>query len=214
MTSKRATDVPDPAIVEYFSAKLREHGATSRGVDWNGDAAQLLRFRQMVRVIPAGQTVTVADLGCGYGAFLDYLDAAGIRCRYRGIDASSEMVAAARSRFAGRPDAEFVEASGCTDTCDYTIANGIFNVRLDVDDARWLDYIVASLDDINAHTKRAFAFNCLTRYSDRELMRGYLYYADPCALFDYCKQHYAKDVALWHDYGAYEFTIVVRKIVD
>ena len=42
-------------------------------------------------------------------------------------------------------------------------------------------------------------------------MRPYLYYADPLFLFDYCKKKYSKSVALLHDYGLYEFTILVRK---
>ena len=44
-------------------------------------------------------------------------------------------------------------------------------------------------------------------------MRPDLYYADPCRLFDLCKRRYAKNVALLHDYGLYEFTILVRKQV-
>jgi hypothetical protein len=56
-----------------------------------------------------------------------------------------------------------------------------------------------------------FAFNCLTSYSDAERKRDYLYYADPCALFDLCKRRYSRNVALLHDYGLYEFTLLVRK---
>jgi hypothetical protein len=42
-------------------------------------------------------------------------------------------------------------------------------------------------------------------------MQKHLYYADPCAIFDLCKRRYSRNVALLHDYGLYEFTIVVRK---
>jgi hypothetical protein len=42
-------------------------------------------------------------------------------------------------------------------------------------------------------------------------MQDYLYYADPRVLFDHCKTRYSKNVALLHDYGLYEFTILVRK---
>jgi hypothetical protein len=56
-----------------------------------------------------------------------------------------------------------------------------------------------------------FAFNCLTAYSDAHKMQSYLYYADPCRLFDLCKRRYSRNVALLHDYGLYEFTILVRK---
>ena len=58
---------------------------------------------------------------------------------------------------------------------------------------------------------RGFSFNCLTKYSDDTKMKDYLFYADPCQLFDYCKRNFSKQVALLHDYGLYEFTIIVRK---
>ena len=38
-----------------------------------------------------------------------------------------------------------------------------------------------------------------------------LYYADPCALFDYCKRSFSRNVALLHDYEIYDFTLLVRK---
>ena len=41
-------------------------------------------------------------------------------------------------------------------------------------------------------------------------MRPDLFYADPCWLFDQCKRRHSRDVALLHDYGLYEFTILVR----
>ena len=42
-------------------------------------------------------------------------------------------------------------------------------------------------------------------------MRGHLYYADPASVFDLCMRRYSRHVALLHDYGLYEFTILVRK---
>jgi hypothetical protein len=44
-------------------------------------------------------------------------------------------------------------------------------------------------------------------------MRPDLYYADPRAIFDHCKRTFSRWVALLHDYGLYEFTILVRKEV-
>jgi hypothetical protein len=51
----------------------------------------------------------------------------------------------------------------------------------------------------------------LTSYSDPDRMRSDLYYGDPCLFFDHCKRTYSKQVALLHDYGLYEFTVIVRK---
>jgi hypothetical protein len=58
-------------------------------------------------------------------------------------------------------------------------------------------------------SRRGFAFNVLTKYSDPERMRPDLYYADPLFLFNYCKKSF-KSVALLHDYPLYEFTILVK----
>ena len=64
---------------------------------------------------------------------------------------------------------------------------------------------------MNSKSKHAFSFNLLTKYSDKEFMQDYLYYADPLFYFDYCKRNYSKNVALLHDYYQYDFTILVRK---
>lgn len=60
-------------------------------------------------------------------------------------------------------------------------------------------------------SRLGFAFNCLTSYFDEDKKRDYLYYADPGIVFDLCKRRYSRNVAVLHDYGLYEFTILVRK---
>lgn len=78
-------------------------------------------------------------------------------------------------------------------------------------DAEWFNYLQETLDSLDRFSRRGFSFNCLTSYSDEDRKRDYLYYADPCQLFDLCKRRYSRQVALLHDYGLYEFTILVRK---
>jgi hypothetical protein len=60
-------------------------------------------------------------------------------------------------------------------------------------------------------SRKGFAFNALSLYSDPEKRRPDLYYADPLALFDHCQRHFSRYVSLLHDYPLYEFTILVRK---
>jgi hypothetical protein len=91
------------------------------------------------------------------------------------------------------------------------VASGIFNVKLDTDTAAWETYVRHTLSAVDALSTRGFSFNMLTSYSDADRMRGDLYYGDPCIFFDLCKRTFSKQVALLHDYGLYEFTILVRK---
>ena len=121
------------------------------------------------------------------------------------------MVEAAKNRYINHANAHFVVASEPPEMTDYSIASGIFNVRLGRSDSEWQEYLEATLDILNSKSRQGFAFNCLTSYSDTDKMRDYLYYADPCRLFDLCKRRYSRHVALLHDYGLYEFTILVKK---
>lgn len=130
---------------------------------------------------------------------------------YLGVDVSAQMVAAARERHAGADNARFIAAPAPDAVSDYTVASGIFNVRLERTDDEWYEYLLANLDIMDRSSRKGFAFNCLTSWSDADKMRDYLYYADPCRLFDFCKRRYSRQVALLHDYGLWEFTILIRK---
>jgi SAM-dependent methyltransferase len=199
-------------VADYYTHKLAEHGETPRGVDWNGKESQTLRFEQLCKIISAdAEEFSLNDLGCGYGALFDFLSEQYPLSSYLGVDISKEMIRAAEARHAANPKARFITAAEPDTIADYGVANGIFNVRLSRTDAEWVDYLQATLDVLDRTSRKGFAFNCLTSYSDEDKKQDHLYYADPCRLFDLCKRRYSKQVALLHDYGLYEFIILVRK---
>lgn len=198
-------------VASYYSEKLALHGDTPRGVDWNGEQGQSLRFEQLCKIIDSTQAFSVCDLGCGYGALVDYLKSTARTFNYLGVDVSQEMVASANQRYSGCTETRFICASSPDRVSDYSVASGIFNVRLGRSDEEWLAYLEDTLDTLDRSSRLGFSFNCLTSYSDEEKKRPDLYYADPCLIFDLCKRRYSRQVALLHDYGLYEFTILVRK---
>jgi ubiquinone/menaquinone biosynthesis C-methylase UbiE len=55
-----------------------------------------------------GKPLAVLDLGCGNGALLEHLRAAGVRGRYVGVDFSEPLLEAGRIAFADDADASFV----------------------------------------------------------------------------------------------------------
>jgi cyclopropane fatty-acyl-phospholipid synthase-like methyltransferase len=197
------TDI-ERRVGDYYSRKLAEHGATHAGVDWNSDASQHLRFAQLLKVAEGEDAFSLLDWGCGYGALLDVL---GPEVDYVGYDVSVDMVQAARERY---PHARFEADLDALGEVDYTVASGIFNVLAGSDAAGWEDYVHATARQMAARSRRGIAFNALTSYSDPERMVDRLHYADPTALFDWCKRTLSRNVALLHDYELYEFTILVR----
>jgi SAM-dependent methyltransferase len=198
-------------VTAYYTGRLRQHGASARGVDWPSEASQRLRFDQLARLWAGESAFSLVDYGCGYGALLDYLQAAGSRVRYLGFDAAPAMVEAARARHREASDARFVGEERELAPADFAVASGVLNVKLDVPEAEWTAYVLETIDRLAALGRRGCAFNVLSRYSDPERRRPDLYYADPLALFDHCKRRLSPRVALLHDYPLYEATLLVRR---
>lgn len=199
-------------VASYYSDKLAEFGDTPRGVDWNGEESQFVRFEQLCKIIDSDASgFSLNDLGCGYGALWDFLSKRYPASSYLGVDVSAQMTLAAQTRHPSPGRARFITAAAPDVVGDYGVASGIFNVRLKRTDAEWCGYLESTLDVLDRTSRKGFAFNCLTSYSDEDKKRDYLYYADPCRIFDLCKRRYSRQVALLHDYGLYEFSILVRK---
>lgn len=206
-----ADDALRDDVARYYTDKVRRHGPSAQGVDWRDDESQRTRFAQLLRVADDADRVEVLDYGCGYGALVDELDRDGRPFRWVGFDISDAMLDEARARYGDRAECAVVADEATLEALDFVVASGIFNVRLETDEGAWRRYVERVVDRLDALSRRGFAFNMLTSYSEPEKMRPDLYYADPLAWFDRCKRQYSRQVALLHDYELWEFTIVVRK---
>jgi SAM-dependent methyltransferase len=200
---------------EYFAEKLEQFGATPKGVDYNGPDAQERRFEQLSKVINASHPFSVIDYGSGYGAMFDFLHRKGWQFEYYGIDLIEKMVVAGREVHKDFPNAHFTTQESEVPPVDYLLAGAIFNIKLDESYDDWQSFVLKTLTHMNALCTKGFSFNMLTKYSDEDRMaqRPDLFFGDPLFFFDYCKRNFSKNVALLHDYGLYDFTILVRKDV-
>jgi SAM-dependent methyltransferase len=208
-----SVDETQKKLSRYFSDKLDQFGATPRGVDYNGPEAQALRFEQLVKVIDPSRRFTVIDYGSGYGAMFDFLHARGWDFEYYGIDLIEKMVLAGREAHKDHPNAHFTVNENEVPVANYLLAGAIFNIKLDETYAAWQGFVVRTLSRMNELCSKGFSFNMLTKYSDSDRMtrRPDLFFGDPLFYFDFCKRNFSRDVALLHDYGLYDFTILVRK---
>jgi SAM-dependent methyltransferase len=198
-------------VERYYTRKLAMHGATPAGVDWSSEHGQLLRFEQLLAVIAQSDLEpSVNDYGCGYGGLVDSLAARREHFTYCGYDVSEAMIEAARARHAPDSRVTFVSDRRHVRLADFTIASGVFNVRLQQPKDIWQRYVLATIDELVRISRRGIAFNALTTHSDQERMRPDLYYADPAMLLDHCLRHHSRNVVLNHNYELYEFTVIVR----
>jgi SAM-dependent methyltransferase len=197
-------------VEKYYTEKLKKFGVSPKGVDWNSLESQFIRFQQLSNVIIENSRFSLLDYGCGYGALVEFLTQQGYKpSEYFGYDISEAMIKeASKNNSMGYttysphlPSKSF----------DYVIASRIFSVKMNLSEDDWAGYIIRTLHELNRLSDKGFSFNMLTSYSDMELMRENLFYANPSYYFDYCKSNFSKSVALLHDYPLYEFSIIVRK---
>ena len=196
-------------INKYYTEKVTVYGDSSEGVDWNSKESHFLRFDQLTKVLPKHLNFSLMDYGCGFGSLIEFLVENNFKFNYTGYDISQEMINKAKGIYSSKNISFDSKLNG--DKYEYTIANGIFNVKLDSTNQGWQKYIEEILREIDEISEKGFSFNILTSYSDDEYKKDYLFYANPLYFFDFCKIHFSNNVALLHDYDLYEFTIIVKK---
>jgi len=199
-------------IAEYYGAKARRHGATPRGVDWESEPMQHLRFVQLLPLFEEGpRPFSLADLGCGYGAMLSFLDERlpGACARYVGADWSDDMLAAARRLHGQRKDATFRADLQAVEAADYCVASGVFNVKLDFAEDEWERYVEATLSSMSQYSRRGFAFNMMASWPGGRSAPE-LYRSTPERWVAPCEALGGR-VEVLRRYGMREFTLLVRK---
>ncbi len=196
----------------YYQSKKQEPADFAK-MGWKSLHAQNVRFQQLTRSFSLKYGDSVNDLGCGIGNFYGYLkqEFPGLDLRYAGYDMIGDMISEASKKFQNDQRAAFFKIETVQDIkpADYTFASGIFNLKFSISEKQWLSYILETIRTMSLNSSKGISFNCLTSYSDKEFMREELYYPDPLFIFDFCKKEISRNVALYHDYNEYDFTIAV-----
>lgn len=88
-------------INNYYTNKVITHGATPKGVDWNGEESQFVRFTQLSKII-SQDNFSINDIGCGYGKYFEFLQNRFSTFNYFGFDLSQEMIKNAKSLYSNK----------------------------------------------------------------------------------------------------------------
>ena len=198
--------------IRFFEEKLATHGATPRGLDFNNIEAVHARYRQILRAVTHPSGFSLNDFGCGYGGLVDYLQTQGYSdFSYSGYDVTDAMIVEARQRHQA-PHVQFVTGDQLALTsADYTVASGVFNIRLATTQDDWAAYVRECLTAMYEASTQAMSATFLTGYSDADRKRDDLYYPDPGDMFAFAKS-LSRNVAILHDYDLYDFTLIIRRV--
>jgi SAM-dependent methyltransferase len=166
--------VPRTDNTAFYNATIRRHGLNARGVHWNSEKTQILRFEVLASLIPRDLgALSIVDAGCGFGDFFLYLESVGRQPgRYVGLDIMAPMVEEAQQR-TGREVYLCDVMHDTLITADYYVCSGALNILTRFETQLFLTRCYE-------HARNGFVFNMLegedesmvyNYYSDDEIRR-------------------------------------------
>ena len=191
---------------KHYAKTFKEYGCTSEGVDWGKHEDRALLRHQNISKLISKRPSSILDVGCGYGAFLDFLGHDSIE--FTGIDVVPEMIDSGRAR---HPGAEFI----CDDflqhdfsgqNFDYVVCNGIFTQKLHVSENAMEAYIRQVISKMFEISTVGIAFNMMTSYVNFRAEN--LYYSNPSKTLSWVMDNITKNVELNHAYPLYEYVVI------
>lgn len=177
-------------IKEHYEALLQEHGDSHLSAQYSSRESQEVRFRILADIADLNGK-RILDFGCGTGHLATYLKANGVSCEYTGVDIVPGFFPVAREK---NPEARFgLMEEFRWETFDYAFVSGVFNNRMDHNEAFYQQTVRQLLDMVTG----GLAFNMMSTYVDYQ-DEG-LYYEDPLKAFAFVKA-LTPFVTLRHDY--------------
>lgn len=201
------------ALRDHYAQAFRSHGATPEAVNWGKDKdGDSCRYRKMLAVIPPNekQPVSLLDVGCGYGALLQFAKETNVALAYTGVDVVDDMICEASAK---HKDANFLTGDildlDVKTRFDYVVCNGILTQKLDASHLEMDDFANRLIRRMFALCERGVAFNVMT--TKVNFFSSNLYYRNPAELLAWCMSELTPHIKLDHAYPLYEYTLYLYR---
>jgi ubiquinone/menaquinone biosynthesis C-methylase UbiE len=194
-------------ISETYNKMLADGANDAERVGWGSVDSQEKRFRVLTEIGNLDND-SILDVGCGLGAYFDYVHKKHSNLSYTGIDINLNMIQEAQQRHS---DIEFIHANIIADThalndrkFDYVFLSGALNLSAD----KHHDTIKSIMKEMFTLANKGVAINFLSVFSDY-LTPGE-YYCNPVDILQLAFS-ITKKATLRHDYMPHDFTIYLYK---
>ena len=149
-------------IAEIYNERFLKLGPTPEASMWFSKTRQIARFDvifNQLKLFHQRNSISISDVGCGYGAFLQYLSEKKIdeELSYYGYDVCPEVIKFCKNKYFER--ASFYTKSVPIHKTDFVIMSGTFNFFPIQDYNAWKVYLFNSLKLLWSKAKCAMIFN-------------------------------------------------------
>ena len=208
-------------INQTYAKRLAAKGSQPEGVFWNSEANQTNRFVTLLALIDtvtidrpmagkAGYPVSIAEIGCGYGALYRYLQQrdAPERWRYHGVDINPTMIAACRRNFP-KEIVHFKVADRPQHEVDFSVFSGTYNLTPVEDCEQWLGYILQGLQNCWTLSRRGMVLNFLC--APEAKISKKIYYTNRQDFITAATRHFGPTIAVPTKDVAGDFSFLISR---
>ena len=184
-------------INESYRKRLQDFGATAKGVFWRSKASQIARFDALLgsaqRLVK--KNFSIADIGCGYGAMLDFIDSTPryFGTSYEGVDINRSMIACCKQKFPSRSNL-FSHGKKPTKVVDFCGFSGTFNLTHCTKANVWQDYIFENLENCMPYCRYGLIVNLICA-NEMNIHEG-IFYANKTMFTKRAEFHFGRTIAM------------------
>jgi SAM-dependent methyltransferase len=179
-------------IAEIYNERFLKLGPSPEASMWFSKTRQIARFDvifNQLKLFHQRNSISISDVGCGYGAFLQYLSEKKIdeELSYYGYDVSPEVIKFCKNKYFER--ASFYTKSVPIHKTDFVIMSGTFNFFPIQDYNAWKVYLFNSLKLLWSKAKCAMIFNLQISNQAAITTEGIVYAAQE-QVEQFCKKNF------------------------
>ena len=202
-------------LSRIYEKRIEVYGEVPGGCFWIDAQRQNARFEvifdQLTRI--ALEEYTVADIGCGYGAMVDYiLEKQEISPHsYTGYDISKKLVRICKKKFQ-RLGANFIVGDSPEVLTDFAVMSGTYNLAVTRNVHQWEAYVLRCLSKIWKKTQKAMVFNLqASRLLEAYISKDKIYYAAVDSLLHKMEHMIASPILVTERSLPRDVTIVIER---
>lgn len=166
-------------INKVYDRSFKLNGKSPEGVFWNSQYNQTKRFEELydlLFLIASEKFLSIADIGCGYGAMYEFIKKKIFfkRIKYIGIDINKSFILECKKSYGSEVD--FFVGSAPNFLVDYCVMSGTYNLTKTKSISIWEKYVYHNLEKCLKKSKKGIIFNI--QNSKYTKINNNIYYAD------------------------------------
>lgn len=202
-------------IRRAYEQRFDLYGEIPAGVFWVDKSRQIARFdvifSQISRMIYG--EYSLADIGCGYGAMVDYLlqKKTGNLTFYSGYDICRSLIYSCEDRFS-KLGLKFKMGDCPEKAVDVSIMSGTYNLAVTKNVQHWEGYIEECLKRVWEKTNTAMIFNLQISNLGRSFIsRNQIYYAHQMEMYSRLNNLFGYTEIILEERIPNDITLIVKR---